>query len=234
MLSIQRIANAPIHLKRPLLLSAKRSFFASSTDHTRLLADSQVYRLDGDADHCFLYVLAAGGTDPELVRKVRPLHLARLLVDTKQNIMWGAKVVNRTLGTPQHVCGKLVDAALRDMKKGNPVFAKSTLHGLSEWVLKRITQQKKDSIPPSLRVEDDVIKALKCIAENKSDDSIYEAFQAQWELVGKDFLNDAEAVKAGESGLYQSKGATLVEIQHRVDTSEFSDTCAGTMALYRF
>jgi hypothetical protein len=201
---------------------SKRTFFASSTDHTRLLSDSQVFRLPQE-DGILLYALAAGGSDADIVRKVPQLHLARLFVDSQQQHMWGAKVVNRTLGSLPKVCDKLVDAALQDLKR--PVLAKSTLHGLSDWVL-TVMDKKESSAMQSFDPE--TLEAVTAVARNQA---TAQYPKDAWEILAKDFLRHSSE---GESALYQAKGATLVEIQHQVDTTEFSDTCAGAMALFEF
>ena len=201
---------------------ARRTFFASSTDHTRLLSESQVFRLEKDGH--MLYVLAAGGSDEETVQKVPQLHLARLCADSTS--MWGAKVVNRTLGNHQEVCGKLVDAVLEDMTR--PILAKSTLHGLSDWVVDTICAiEKGEAKSPAIQSildNETAIKEAMAVAQNKSDPG------ESWALLAKEFA----LVDQGEPALYQSKGASLVEIQHKTDTTEFSNTCAGSMAILQF
>jgi hypothetical protein len=143
----------PIILRRnealPIVASVinKRPFFASSTDHTTLLQNAEVHRLVGqgvgsggtvEAAPC-QYVLVAQGTEVGLVQKVPQLHLARLWWDPSTNTIYGAKVVNRTLGSIPEVCPRLLDAALKDAKVAAtaklstlPIQARSTLHGLSE------------------------------------------------------------------------------------------------------
>jgi hypothetical protein len=204
----------------PLL--SKRTFFASSTDHTTLLSESQVFRLPQQEDGILLYALAAGGSDADIVRKVPQLHLARLFVDSEH--IWGAKVVNRTLGSLPHVCDKLVDAALQDLNR--PVLAKSTLHGLSDWVLTVMDNKESSAVVQSLDPE--TLEAVTAVAQNKAS-APYP--KDAWEILAKEFLRHSSE---GESALYRAKGATLVEIQHQVDTTEFSDTCAGAMALFEF
>ena len=85
-----------------------------------------------------MYVMVAEGMESEMVQKVPQLHLARLFrsKDTNKCTLFGARVVNSTLGTPKDVCGRLVDAALEDINStaGATVQAKSSLRGLSEWV----------------------------------------------------------------------------------------------------
>lgn len=117
-----------VTLRTPKIL-LRRLFFASSTDHTRLLAEAQVHRFELD-DGRLQYVLAAGGSDVSQVRTIPMLHLARLFVEN--DILQGAKVVNRTLGKPIDVCGKLVETALKDHEQTN-MEAYANLHGLVDW-----------------------------------------------------------------------------------------------------
>jgi hypothetical protein len=234
MASIQRVATAG--LQRPSnycqLLHSKRSFFASSTDYTRLLKEAEVFRFQENSG--WLYVMAAGGSEESTVIKVPQLHLARLHLDAKENIVWGAKVVNRTLGSPQHVCGKLVDAARKDMENAlEPARAKSVLHGLSEWVLTNALKAPQ-TINGLQGISPSTVEALSAVARNQSNTNLYEQNKQFWELLARAFLKDLDASKIGEAALYQSKGATLVEIIHQSDTSEFSDTCAGAMAMLKF
>lgn len=202
-------------LRSPTLL-ARRTFFASSTDHTRLLAESEVHRLAASAssDNGTLYVLVAGGTEPDLVTKVPQLHLARLSV--KDQTLFGAKVITRTLGAPAEVCGKLVDAALDDI--GGQAQARSVLHGLCDWV-----QKKKDL--------GDMQPVVEAIATGNANQATYEQGREAWGQLATDYIHQG---LAAEAVLYQSKGAKLVEIEHGVDKSAYADTSAGAMALFRF
>ena len=60
----------------------RRTFFASSTDHTTLLANAKVHMItnDGSGDKYGerSYILIPDGTDVDLALKVDKLHLARL------------------------------------------------------------------------------------------------------------------------------------------------------------
>ena len=77
-------------------------FFASSTDHTRLLAEAEV--------HCWVvpsdnnnsssrtqYVLVVNGIDLEMVKRGPQLHLTCLFVTSDQRATYGVKVVNRAV-----------------------------------------------------------------------------------------------------------------------------------------
>jgi hypothetical protein len=193
-----------------------RNFFASSTDHTRLLEEAQI--------HCILqengikqYVLVADGVDEETVRKVPQLHLARLNLD--QHKIFGAKVVNRTLGNCQDVCGRLLDVALNDTN--GKAHAWSTLHDLSPWVL----SSNNESIVTSL--EQTQREQVLAIAKNESDSSLN---KTAWEKIAMEYI--AQGL-SDESNLYLTK-ATFGHIEHNADTSDFANTCGGSMAVFHF
>ncbi|KAG7349229.1 hypothetical protein IV203_011826 [Nitzschia inconspicua] len=102
------------------LLRCRRTFFASSTDHTRLLQEAEVHCLVEEDDNETginkrQYVLVDYGMDLATVKKVPQLHLGRLFLEG--NTIYGAKVVNRTLGECSVVWGKLLEAALEDVRK---------------------------------------------------------------------------------------------------------------------
>ena len=55
--------------------------------------------------------------------------------------------MNRTLGSILEVCPRLLDAALKDPTATSsilPIQAGSTLHGLSEWVLKQNSNKDEE------------------------------------------------------------------------------------------
>lgn len=194
----------------PSRLILRRTFFASSTDHTTLLRDAEIHCLPLD-DGKKQYVLAASGMEADMVKKVPQLHLSRLYLDKSK--IYGAKVVNRTLGNVPHCCGRLLDAALKDGGKE----AHATLHGLSEWVLK----EKLTGL------EESEAKILEEIANGNLenyDDKL-------WEQLAMDYVNLGEAE---EANLYTEKNATLIRIEHQADTTEFANTSGGAMAIFRF
>lgn len=243
--------------------SCKRLFFASSTDHTLLLRNARVHRMPAtkcsDGASVQQYVMASGEMDTAIVLKVPQLHLARLSlttgVDGANPVLHGAKVINRTLGSIDAVCGKLVDTILSDIGKDDKdtiVRARGTLHGLSEWVLEgyRDVQAHRDSSTLHAKSlsgpRDDILLDLSTLDLNNvfaianadtsqkwnknSDAEMSIAFDA-WESMTREFLNQD---KSSESLLYQSKGAKLEAIEHLSDTSDFANTCGGAMAVWRF
>jgi hypothetical protein len=194
----------------PQGLHFRRTFFASSTDHTRLLAESEIHCLplsDGKRQ----YVLAAGGMELDVVKKVPQLHLARIYLDGSK--IYGAKVVNKTLGSMSHVCGRLLEVALND--GGNEAHA--TLHGLSDWV------QKEKLIGR----DEQEAKILDDISNGKLDN--YD--DKLWEPLALEF---AKSGLAGEANLYADKNGTLIRILHHADTTEFANTSGGAIAIYQF
>jgi hypothetical protein len=157
------------------------------------------------------YVLAASGMEEAMVKKVPQLHLARLYL--KNDIMYGAKVVNRTLGDIPHVCARLVDAARKDGGKE----ARSTLHGLSDWVMSEKLEGMQDA----------EIKIVARIADGNLD--TYD--EKMWEKLAREYVNEA---KGDEAHLYLEKGASLIQIEHQTDSSDFSNTSGGAMAIFEF
>ena len=199
----------------------QRSFFASSTDHTQLLATADIHELpspDGDDNQMYQLVLAAQGMDLQTVIKVPQLHLARISV--QGDTLHSAKVVNRTLGSHVHVCSRLVKEALQ--RDSSIKQARSTLHGLSDWILEHSTAWKQNDV-------------LSRMAKGDSyTNEEYQQHQALWEDLAIQFSNQQIERQEGEVALYASNGASLASIQHNADTSEFRNTCAGAMALFAF
>jgi hypothetical protein len=203
----------------------KRPFFASSTDHTQLLAEAEVHCIPKDAG-MKQYVLTANGMDLDTVQKVPQLHLARLVLDGKK--IHGAKVVNRTLGDPKHVCPRLLEAALKDVGPGAEAW--STLHGLSEWVAAAASAAKVggDAPPDALQGMDKVqVDILQGIASGKG----LEYDEKGWEMVAVEFVNKG---LGSESNLYMERQGKLDRIEHMADVSEFADTSGGAMAVFKF
>jgi hypothetical protein len=214
-------------LRLSLRTLRNRTFFASSTDHTKLLQEAQVHRLD-ERGGMKRYVMAAEGMDLETVKKVPQLHLARL--DRKDAIIFGAKVINRTLGTPVEVCGRLVDAAIQDINSDSGgAQARGTLHGLSAWVIKGI--EKKVPIQTLVDLPPSELQAVELIAHGEAGADAYDAGRLSWEKLVREFL---DADLGSEAALYRSKGGKLVAVEHHADVSEYADTSAGSMAVFSF
>lgn len=206
----------------------KRPFFASSTDHTRLLKEAAIHRFHENAQNRVTYILAASGADKKTVESVPHIHLARLFV--KDQTLYGAKVINRTLGKPIDVCGRLVDAALDDAGPG--AGAQSTLHGLSEWVLRGL--DNKESIDVLQTFSDAERSIIKEIANGqlRHDRDRYETQgQTAWERLIVEFLQKG---LGDEAALYQSKGAKFLLVEHFADTSDYGDLSGYAMARLAF
>lgn len=173
------------------------------------------------------YVLAGHGMDRETVRRVPQLHLARLWVEDGWKI-WGAKVVNRTLGGCEGVCPRLLEAALSDVAKGGTdAEAWASLHGLSDRVLLALPAEAGGDDGDS-RSNSSATTTLRAIAKNKVDST--EGKEA-WEARCVDFV---EGKWSSEANLYLNHGGVFSRIEHNVDSTEYSDTCAGSMAVFRF
>lgn len=202
-----------------------RPFFASSTDHSRLLAEAEVYCLP-TSENIKQFVLVARGMDYHTVAKVPQLHLARVFLD--KNTIYGAKVINRTLGNLTDVCGKLVDHALQEA--GSDAQARSTLHGLSGWVLEGLQKADSSEILSGLtEAERQAITEIARYTEKRH--GVYEDAKEIWAKLAREFL---EHKLSSEALLYQSKGATLVNVEHGLDTSDFASTCGTAMAMFSF
>ena len=187
-----------------------RSFFASSTDHTRLLKDAKIHclPLDGGKKQ---YVLAPDSVGLDMVTKVPQLHLARIYLDGSK--IYGAKVVNRTLGSIPDVCGRLLEAALSDGGKE----AHAALHGMSEWVQKGKLVGRKES-------ETKILEEIANGILDNYDDALWQELAMEYAASGI----------AGEAKLYAENNGTLISIAHKADVSEFANTSGGAMAIFRF
>lgn len=217
-----------------------RTFFASSTDHSTLLQNAEIHKLlvEGIISDTATYVLAAEGVESNMVQKVPQLHLARLYLrqdaTTATSILFGAKVVNSTLGAPKDVCGRLVDAALQD--GGSTVRAQSSLRGLSEWVQDGLNQPQNSSCETLASLDDATVQVLRdgMVAydtdnKSKNPDKNAALFESVWDKLARDFLQQ----KLGdEAALYQSKGGVLSEIIHHADDSDYARSSGGSMAMF--
>jgi hypothetical protein len=192
------------------------------------LEEAEVHRLRSSVDDgVYQYVLVDYGMDTATVEKVPQLHLARIFFDGTRNRIYGAKVINRTLGTCDVVCnGKLLDRVLSDATSNNnnnnntqhQLHGWATLHGLSDYITGKDQQQTSYSS-----------SIIQSIAANRA--SIETAYQEEeWANVCIDFI---EQGLSKESNLYSAKGV-FSHIEHHADTSDYSDTCGGSMAVYTF
>lgn len=232
--AVLRSYNKALHGSHHSIPSTRRTFFASSTDHSTLLQTAEIHKLQehqSNSDHC-QYVMVAEGMDADMVQKVPQLHLARLF--RNGTTLFGAKVVNSTLGAPKEVCGRLVDAALEDIPTSTTIQAKSSLRGLSEWVQKGlVVDDGGTSIAALSSFNEEQIKAIQAgfLAYNKSniDNALFELGKQSWEDLAHEFLTRE---LGDEAALYQSKGFALPEIIHHADESDYASSSGGAMALF--
>jgi hypothetical protein len=193
-----------------LHLLPNRTFFASSTDHTRLLQDAHIHRIQ-ITDDKVQYILAPDGIDADMVKKVPQLHLARIFLD--RDIIYGAKVVNRTLGVESHVCHRLLHAARMD----GGIYAHSNLHGLTDWVQKHKLLDRSET-------EAKILKEIIDGNQSSYDKDVWANLAMEYAISGL----------GGEANLYLSNNGVFDSILHHTDKTDFSDTCAGAMALFSF
>lgn len=218
-------------------LSKKRTFFASSTDHTSLLKNATVHRIsitsedpnNGDVYGKRQYILIPNGTDLNLALKVDKLHLARISAD--RNFIYGAKVVQRTLGPTSIVCNRLVEAALEDIKsEGNDdPIALASLGGLSRWVVKGI--EGKETIEAFTSMDEHTFLAVKAIATQipREGHSVvgqgtYRDGEVGWRALAQEYVNLG---LSDEAKLYLNQGFHLSGIDPLADTSREGILDAG-------
>jgi len=196
--------------RRPLLLH--RTFFASSTDHTQLLKNAEIHLLTSEegGSPTTQLVMVAQGMDLDTVKCVPQLHLARIFLDADQSRIYGAKVINRTLGDCALVCDRLVDQAL---ERSSYVEAWATLHGLSDWAA---TQRGNEGLVT-------LAKSLASVSQKDDKDLL-------WQKAAMQFIEDS---CSEESNLYLSKGGILDRIEYQADTTDYANTCGGSMAVFR-
>ena len=255
------------HLSSKKLLS-KRLFFASSTDHTTLLSNAQVHCINNNNNNTNnndnvsnqkLYILLPNDVSLDLAKKVNKLHLARL--STNENIIFGAKVVQRTLGTESNVCKPLLDAALSDIisKEDDSAIALASLDGLCRWVAQAIEENETKRSNNGCETDNEKEEGTKINAVLEqwrvSDQSMYEAVKAiatgvprpGHSVVGQGTYRDGEKGwmelaklyiehdMSNEGLLYKSGGGKLECIDHLANTSrEALMYSGGAMARYSF
>jgi len=232
----------------------KRNFFASSTDHTTLLSNATVHCITKDEDGKYgprQYILLPNDTPLDLAMKVDKLHLARLSAD--KNYIFGAKVVQRTLGSHKIVCKCLLDMALTDASsQGENPVAVASLTGLCRWVSKAIEEEESmegdvSSQPSNIHT---AISSLRANNEN-----LYEAVKAiatgiprpGHSVVGQGTYRDGESglkdlaeiylneEMSDEAELYKDSGAKLIGIDYLSDMSRESLVdMGGSMARFTF
>ena len=228
-----------------------RNFFASSTDHTTLLANAKAHRVilstDNDTqDEESMYILIPEGTSLELALKVDKLHLARLY--TRGNLIYNPKVVQRSLGTTSHVCKPLLDMALQDIRKNENATAIASLAGLSKWISDDSVHQSSNNPILEFLFKNNNIQAndiqktyeaIKAIAtgiprpgHSVVGQGTYRDAQEGWVLLAKHFIHLG---MSSDAELYKNSGGELSEILYLFDTSkEGLMGSGGSMARFTF
>ena len=241
-----------VHL---LLRRPSRSFFASSTDHTTLLSNATVHRMaenDNDTYGPRQYILLPHDTPIDLAVRVDKLHLARIYAN--RNIIYGPKVVQRSLGTKAEVCKVLLDEALKDVPtlssgSGDKPVALASLDGLCRWVSGAIKEkeEKQDGISSSIHEllirwsenDEQTYGAIKAIAtgvprpgHSVVGQGTYRDGEEGWMELAELYVKDG---MAEEGLLYQKSGGKLVSIDHLADTTRDGLTSSGgAMARFEF
>lgn len=217
----------------------KRTFFASSTDHTNLVANAKVHLIGDDPYGKRTYILLPDDTDLDLALKVDKLHLARL--HANQNMIYGAQVVQRSLGTQSEVCKSLLDAALKDARlKGEDPIAMASLEGFCKWIRSGIEGKVEIDKLKEMKENDEVsYEACKAIAtgiprpgHSVVGQGTYRDAEKGWVWLAHEFV-DKEL--SSESELYKSNGGTLQWIDTMADMSrEGLIDSGGSMARFIF
>jgi len=219
--------------------TAKRTFFASSTDHTTLVTNAKVHRVGDDKYGKRTYILIPDGTDIDLALKVDKLHLGRIFAD--KNYIYGAKVVQRSLGSHSDVCKRLLDMALEDSKsQGEDPVALASLDGLSRWIVGGIEGKNEIAHLNELQASDEKsFEACKSIAtgiprpgHSVVGQGTYRDAEIAWRSLATEYVT---LKMSDEANLYQGNDAQLVGIDHLADTSrEAMMGAGGSMARFIF
>jgi len=221
----------------------KRSFFASSRDHTSLLSSATKHRID-HPDGSKEYINFASNTSLEMALKVNKLHLGRVRVrtdpETNTTVIFDAKVIQKALGGMESVCGPLIDMALNDAN--GTVEGLASMPELCRWVSKGVDGKES-------------INALQKLIDEGGDQKYFEAIKAiatgiprpGHSVVGIGTYKDGrdgwinlamEHINMGHSDqgeLYKSRNAKLVGIDYLADDSKDGlISSGGAIARFHF
>lgn len=216
-----------------------RSFFASSTDHTTLVENAVIHRIGDDSYGTREYALVPQDIPLELAKKDYKLKLACIYAN--RNVLFGTKVIAKSVGTMEEVCSGLVDAALEDASsQGEQPQGLATLHGLSDWVVRGIEEKEEIEVLTRLQERDpQTYEAVVAIATGVPREShtvvgmgTFRDGQYGWGELAKEYCRR----KLGdEVRLFESKGGELVAIEHLADHSEdYIKSAGGAMARFFF
>lgn len=236
--SMKKAASLIVRLHLPQS-SPHRSFFASSTDHTSLLENAVIHRIGDSAYGTREYALVRAGIPLELAVKDSKLKLAS--IHASKNILFGAKVITKSIGSMEEACGGLVDAALEDAaSQGEQPQGIAALNGLCDWVSRGIQGKEDIATLEKLQEKDpetyEAVVAIATGVPRKSHTVVgmgtLRDGQYGWGELAKEFV----ATGLGdEVRLYQSKGGELVNIEHLADHSEdYIKSAGGAMARFFF
>jgi hypothetical protein len=199
-------------------------------DYRLLLMDSIVHkweREDGDIQYC----LAAKSFDIDALKRRKDLQLASLLVSPEKGEMHSASVLDqRKIGRIHNVCNRLAAAALNDIGPG--ATARSTLYGLSSWVLKGLENHEHPAAPYLVDLDAPEFLIAEAFATGFVEESFSEYRFELWAQLARRFI---ELDLGGEPTLYRSNGGRLIEVRNLADMSTKGRQLAGAaFAIFDF
>jgi hypothetical protein len=199
-------------------------------DYRLLLMDSIVHkweREDGDIQYC----LAAKSFDIDALKRRKDLQLASLLVSPTKGEMHSASVLDqRKIGRIHKVCNRLTAAALNDI--GSGATARSTLYGLSSWVLKGLENHEHPGAPYLVDLDAPEFLIAEAFATGFVEEAFSEYRFELWAQLARRFI---ELDLGGEPTLYRSNGGRLIEVRNLADMSTKGRQLAGAaFAIFDF
>lgn len=136
----------------------------------------------------------------------------------------------KKIGKVHKVSSRLVTAALNDIGPG--AIARSTLHGLSSWVLKGIENHEHPCAPYLVDLEAPEFLIVEAFATGFVEEAFSEHRFEIWAQLARRFV---ELDLGGEPTLYRSNGGRLVEVQNLADMSTKGRQLAGAaFAIFDF
>lgn len=199
-------------------------------DYRILLLDSIVHQWElenGDIQ----YSLASKHLDVDTLKRRRDMQLASLRVTPSKRELHSASVLDhKKVGRIHRVCSRLVEKALNDV--GSGATARSTIYGLSPWVLKGLESYEHPA--GAILVHLEAPEFL--IAEAFATGFVEEAFSPlRFELWARLARRYIELDLGGEPTLYRSNGGRLIEVQNLADMSpQGRHKSGGAFAIFDF
>jgi hypothetical protein len=199
-------------------------------DYRLLLMDSIVQKWttdNGDIQYC----LAAKNFDVETLQRRKDLRLASLFVTPDKREMHSASVLDpRKIGRIHKVCNRLVAQALNDLGPG--ATARSTLYGLSSWVLKGLENHEHPAAPYLAELEAPEFLIAEAFATGFVEEAFSEHRFELWAQLARRFI---ELDLGNEPTLYRSNGGRLIEVRNLADMSTKGRQLAGAaFAIFDF